>query len=98
MIMTLVDLDKWQGQQPKKHSLCSIVPNELEVETGSAGTKPVIDVNGQRVRKGKECPLWIVGDSDVELKEELPGLINGALPKVTIYVSVGIPPAGDGTG
>ena len=60
--------------------------------------KPVIDVNGRRVRKGEERPLCIVGESDVELKEGLANLNNGALPKVTIYVPVVIPLAGDGTG
>ena len=94
----LVDLDKRQGQQLKEHFLRSTKPNELEVETSYAGTESVVDVNGQRVRKGKERPLWIVGDLDVELTEGLVSLIDGALPKVTICMQVTIPPAGEGIG
>ena len=97
-IATLVDLEKRQGRQLKKHTLRIIVPNELEVEAGSAGIKPVVGVNGQRVRKGEERPLWIVRDSDVEFEEGLASLINGALPEVTIYVLITIPPASEGIG
>ena len=97
-IATLVDLDKRQGRQLKEHSLCSTVPNEIEVEASSAGTKPVVGINGQQVRKDEEPPLWIVGDSDVELKEGLASLIDGVLPEVKIYVQVVIPPTSEETG
>ena len=96
--MILVNLHKRQGQKLKEHSLCSTVHNELQVEASSADTNPVVDINGQWGRKGKERPLWIVGNSDVELEKGLASLIDGAFLKVTIYVQVVIPPAGEGTG
>ena len=93
-----MDLHKRQGWQLKEHSLYGTVPDELEVQSSSASTESVLDVDNERVRKGQKRPLGIVGDSHVKFEEWLTSLVDGTLPKVSIYVQVALPPAGGGTG
>jgi hypothetical protein len=53
-IKSLIDLNKWQGQQLKENSFCGTVANKLKVEASSLGRESVIDVNGKWVGKGQE--------------------------------------------
>ena len=57
----------------------------------------MIDVNSERVRKGQERPLGILGDPDVELEEGLVSLINGVFPKVSIDVMAAFPLGSEGS-